>query len=51
MSICWIATPYCTVNLAHVCRIEYRRTDVSRAEINGFHLYLNGRHRGHLGAG
>jgi hypothetical protein len=36
----WIQTPYCTVNLAQVCRIEYRRTDVSREQINGFDLYL-----------
>jgi hypothetical protein len=28
------------VNLAQVCRIEYRRSDVSREEINGFDLYL-----------
>jgi hypothetical protein len=36
----WIATPYCAVNLAQVCRIEYRRSDVSREEINGFDLCL-----------
>jgi hypothetical protein len=36
----WIRTPYCAVNLAQVCRIEYRRSDVSREEINGFDLYL-----------
>ena len=36
----WIATPYCAVNLAQVCRIEYRRGDMSRKEINGFDLYL-----------
>ena len=40
MSARWIAAQYCVVNLAQVCRIEYRRTDVSRAEINGFDLYL-----------
>ena len=40
MSARWIATPYCAVNLAQVCRVEYRRSDVSRAEINGFDLYL-----------
>jgi hypothetical protein len=36
----WIQTPYCTVNLAQVCRIEYRRTDVSRDEICGFNLWM-----------
>jgi hypothetical protein len=40
MSTRWIQTPYCTVNLAHVCRIEYRRSDVSREEINGFDLCM-----------
>jgi hypothetical protein len=28
------------MNLTQVCRIEYRRSDVSRDEINGFDLYL-----------
>jgi hypothetical protein len=28
------------VNLAQICRIEYRRSDVSREAINGFDLYL-----------
>jgi hypothetical protein len=36
----WIATPYSVFNLAQVCRIEYRRSDVSAAAINGFDLYL-----------
>jgi hypothetical protein len=40
MSARWIQTPDCAVNLAQVCRIEYRRSDVSREEINGFDLYL-----------
>ena len=40
MSPHWIATPYCVVNLAQVCRIECRCSDVSREEINGFDLYL-----------
>jgi hypothetical protein len=40
MATRWIQTPYCTVNLAQVCRIEYRRSDVSREEINGFDLCM-----------
>jgi hypothetical protein len=40
MAARWIQTPYCTVNLAQVCRIEYRRTDVSREEISGFDLCM-----------
>jgi hypothetical protein len=40
MAARWIQTPYCTVNLTQVCRIEYRRTDVSREEISGFDLCM-----------
>jgi hypothetical protein len=36
----WISTPYCTVNLSQVCRIEYHRRDVSRDEICGFDLHM-----------
>jgi hypothetical protein len=36
----WIPTPYSAVNLTQVCRIEYRRTDVSRDEICGFDLCM-----------
>jgi hypothetical protein len=28
------------VNLAQVCRIDYRRTDVARDEVSGFDLYM-----------
>jgi hypothetical protein len=40
MATRWIAAAHSAVNLAQVCRIEYRRTDVSREEICGFDLYL-----------
>jgi hypothetical protein len=40
MAARWIAAAYCAVNLAQVCRIEYRRSDVSREEICGFDLCL-----------
>jgi hypothetical protein len=40
MSARWIPTPYSAVNLAQVCRIEYRRSDVSRDEICGFDLCM-----------
>jgi hypothetical protein len=40
MAARWIATAYCAVNLAQVCRIAYRRSDVSHEEICGFDLYL-----------
>lgn len=36
----WIALANCAVNLAQVCRIEWRRSDMSRAEVNGFDLFL-----------
>jgi hypothetical protein len=40
MATRWIQTPYCAVNLAQVCRIEYHRADVSRAEVCGFDLHM-----------
>jgi hypothetical protein len=40
MAARWIRTPYSAVNLTQVCRIEYRRTDVSRDEVCGFDLYM-----------
>src|SRR5262245_47864996 len=46
----WIALANCAVNLAQVCRIEYRRRDVPREEIDGFDLYLAGGTAVHAGA-
>jgi hypothetical protein len=40
MSARWTPTPYSAVNLTQVCRIEYRRTDVSRDEVSGFDLCM-----------
>src|SRR5215471_4547470 len=40
MAARWIHTGHSAVNLAQVCRIEYRRNDVSCKEICGFDLYL-----------
>src|SRR5262249_24307145 len=36
----WISTPYCTVNLSQVCRIDYHRSNASREEICGFDLCM-----------
>ena len=40
MAARWIHIGHSAVNLAQVCRIEYRRNDVSCKEICGFDLYL-----------
>ena len=40
MATRWISTPYSTVNMTQVCRIEYHRTDVGRDEVCGFDLHM-----------
>ena len=37
----WINTPTAAINMAQVCKIEFRYTDITNSdEVNGFDLYF-----------